>query len=80
MKILVRWPIPEAIVCFIIGGIAGGIINDLPAGILTAVSVGLTIGIVGAYLRTRYDPSVRRWLQDQPDSEPQPHNPQDRQL
>lgn len=75
MKILVRWPIPEAIVCLIIGGIAGGIIKDLPASILTAVGVGLTIGVVGAYLRTQYDPSVRRWLQDQPDSEPQDGQP-----
>lgn len=75
MKLITCWPIPEAFVCLIIGSIAGGIIKDLPTSILTAVSVGLTIGIVGAYLRTRYDPSVRRWLQDRQDSEPQ-----DRQL
>lgn len=75
MKILAHWPIPEAIVCFIIGGVAGGIINNLPTAILTAVSVGFTIGVVGAYLRTRHDPSVRRWLQSQPDHKPQDEQP-----
>ena len=71
MKLLACWPIPEALACLVLGIIAGGIIQDLPASILAAGGVGLTVAAVGSYLRQRYDPSVRRWLQDQPDSEPQ---------
>lgn len=75
MKILARWPMPEALVCIIVGIIAGAIIQDLPTSLLVAGGIVLTITTIGAYLRTRYDPSVHRCLQGQPDSEPQSHNP-----
>ena len=84
MKLLACWPIPEAFVCLIIGivavGIAGGGITDLPASLLVVGGIVLSITVIVRYLRARYDPSFRRWWQNRPDSEPQPHNPQDRQL
>ena len=76
MKTLVRWPIPEAIVCAIIGivaiGIAGGIIKNLPISILVTGGIVLSVIAIVSHLRAQYDPFCRGWWRDQPDSEPHP--------
>ena len=48
MKILVRWPAPEAIVCLIVAIVTGGIIKDLPTSLLVAGGIVLTITTIGA--------------------------------
>lgn len=64
MKFLIRWPIPEVLACLMLGIIAGTVIHDPLTRILAAGGAGLTITTIGSYLRTRYDPTIRRWLTD----------------
>lgn len=75
MKTLVRWPIPEAFVCFIISivaiGIAAGIIKNLPATLLATGGIVLVVITIVSHLRAWHDPLCRGWWRDPPAPEPQ---------
>lgn len=55
MKMLISWPIPEAIACIVIGSIAGAAVNSWPATILVGAGVGLIIAAIGRHLRDKFD-------------------------
>ena len=55
MKMITRWPIPEAFACLIIGTIAGGIVPSWPANILAGAGVGFIIAAIGSHLRDKYN-------------------------
>ena len=55
MRLLNKWPIPEAFAAIIIVGIAGDVIANLPPSILAGTVVGLVAYIIGIHVRKKYD-------------------------
>lgn len=76
MKTLISWPIPEAIVCAIIGsvaiGIAAGIVKNLPIAILVTVVIVISVIAIASHLRAEYDPLCRDWWRAPPAPDPEP--------